>query len=689
MTRRTLLLAACSVAALAQQTPPVSTTVQVTATRFPEEAAKVPASVTVITGEELRDRGATDLRTALALAAGINIAPGGDSGPASSVPEMWGLREFDAFLLVVDGVPWGGTFNPALSTLDLENVERIEVQRGSAPVMYGATSFVGVIHVIHKLPADATGSARAWVGTHSSGGASASMKLPSWAGFTSSLSVEAAKQGYADPRTEYKRGAFNWRNLATYGSGVLRLDVNGAWVNQMPSSPVPRTGKVLAADIPLDANHNMADAYLHDHRVGVTVGYDHTFGGVVWSNTLALTQGGQNYLRGFLVDDTTASPNAHGFRAYSRTREVFLDSHLAWTGDKEWKVVLGMDHMQGQGVGRGGDFDYDIALDGSNAPSPSTLPNQADVRVDDFRAFSGLYAFAEFEPIERLVLEGGVRLNHTEETRRTWAWEFGVGGDGGSDRKTYNKLSGSLGLSYAFYQSGRDRVTVFADYRNTFKPAAIDFGLDSQPDILKPEQAQSYEVGVKGQMWDGRLNAEVAVFRMDFSNLVVSNDPTGGGSPVLQNAGHERFQGVEASLALRLTKEFTARATYSHHDSRFTDSWQDFGGTATQLAGKRLEMTPYHLAGLGLTYAPKEGFVGTLEGNYHGWAYLNKRNTAPTGGYTTLAASAGWRFRTFEVRVSGTNLTDKRVPVTESELGEGQYYRMPGRQVNASVRFTF
>ena len=119
---------------LGAQTPlPPSAVVEVTATRFPEDPAKVPASITVYSARELADRGATDLRSALALAAGVYVAPGGDGGPASSVPEFWGLKEFDAFLLVVDGVPWGGAFNPALSTLSLEGVERIEVQRGAAP----------------------------------------------------------------------------------------------------------------------------------------------------------------------------------------------------------------------------------------------------------------------------------------------------------------------------------------------------------------------------------------------------------------------------------------------------------------------------------------------------------------------------------------------------------------------------
>ena len=78
--------------------------------------------------------------------------PGGDAGPAGSVPALWGLREFDAFLLVVDGVPWGGAFIPNLPTLDLNDVDRIEVLRGPAPITYGSTSFVGVIHVFHQQP---------------------------------------------------------------------------------------------------------------------------------------------------------------------------------------------------------------------------------------------------------------------------------------------------------------------------------------------------------------------------------------------------------------------------------------------------------------------------------------------------------------------------------------------------------
>src|SRR5258708_340620 len=109
-------LLAASVAGAQTQVPAQHEVIEVTATRVAEDVLNVPASVTVIDGDELRARNANDLGSALALVAGVSVAPGGEGGPGSAVPEMWGLREFDAFLLVVDGVPCGGAFNADLPT---------------------------------------------------------------------------------------------------------------------------------------------------------------------------------------------------------------------------------------------------------------------------------------------------------------------------------------------------------------------------------------------------------------------------------------------------------------------------------------------------------------------------------------------------------------------------------------------
>ena len=74
---------------------------------------------------------------------------------------------------------------------------------------------------------------------------------------------------------------------------------------------------------------------------------------------------------------------------------------------------------------------------------------------------------------------------------------------------------------------------------------------------------------------------------------------------------------------------------------------------------------------------------------YVGDRYLNKRNTALAEPYADWSAALGWRTRRLEVRLDGRNLGDVRPPVAESEIGDAQYYLLPGRQVDLSVSLRF
>src|SRR5215510_8002979 len=195
----------------AQQLPVIHERVEVTTTRLPEDPQDVPTAVEVFNGDELRNRGYHDLRSALTFAIGVEIAPGGDAGPASSVPDFWGVKELDAFLLVVDGVPWCGSFNPALTTLGLNDIERVEVMRGPAPVTYGATSFVGVIHVVHKDTAAKERSLSVSGGTYGTFGVHFSTPVPLSDKWSSRLSLDAQREGFSDDRTNYRRGHALWR----------------------------------------------------------------------------------------------------------------------------------------------------------------------------------------------------------------------------------------------------------------------------------------------------------------------------------------------------------------------------------------------------------------------------------------------------------------------------------------------
>ena len=149
----TLLLPGVS-AQPAPQTPPpapqtLNVTVQVTATRFGEPVAEVPG------------RSAWSPATKSAPAAPPTCAPrwrcsaASASRPAATpvrpapCPACSGVREVDDLLLLIDGIPAGGAFIPQVEAISLNNVERIEVMRGAAPVYFGTTAFAGTINVIH------------------------------------------------------------------------------------------------------------------------------------------------------------------------------------------------------------------------------------------------------------------------------------------------------------------------------------------------------------------------------------------------------------------------------------------------------------------------------------------------------------------------------------------------------------
>src|SRR5260370_3930974 len=284
----------------------------------------------VSVGDELRAGGVRDWRGGLPLAIGVEIARGGDAGPASAVPAFWGLKEFDAFLLVVDGVPLGGAFNPALTSLNLTEVDRIEVLRGPAPVMYGATSFVGVIQVIHK---DAAATGKELVlrgGSFGTGGATFSTAVPLSGNWSSRLTLDGEREGFSDDRTAFRRGHGAWR-VARKGAEQQRLwfgaDLN--WLNQDPASPRVRDGQVLSPLNPVDANYNPAGAFLNDHRVTLMGGFDRHAGGGMWSTTASVSHSAQDALRGFLVDLSDTVDNAHGFRETIGLTDVYLDSHVS------------------------------------------------------------------------------------------------------------------------------------------------------------------------------------------------------------------------------------------------------------------------------------------------------------------------------------------------------------------------
>jgi vitamin B12 transporter len=123
--------------------------VVVTATRSPLAADRAPASVSVISGEQLRREGITLVLDALRQVPGVSVVQTGSYGGQTSLFIRGGESKFAKVL--VDGVPVndaGGAFD--FSTLSTDNLDRIEIVRGPASVLYGSDAMAGVVQLFTR-----------------------------------------------------------------------------------------------------------------------------------------------------------------------------------------------------------------------------------------------------------------------------------------------------------------------------------------------------------------------------------------------------------------------------------------------------------------------------------------------------------------------------------------------------------
>src|SRR5437773_4891688 len=140
--------------------------VVVTATRFPRSAAGVPAAVTVLPGVDLRAQGIHTVLEALRDVPGAAVVQTGSFGGQTSLFLRGGQSNYVKVL--VDGVPVnqpGGSFDFANLTTD--NVERIEVVRGPASVLYGSDAVTGVGQILTRRGIGVAGAdASVWAGNY-------------------------------------------------------------------------------------------------------------------------------------------------------------------------------------------------------------------------------------------------------------------------------------------------------------------------------------------------------------------------------------------------------------------------------------------------------------------------------------------------------------------------------------------
>ena len=681
-----------------QPTPaPVSENVVVSATRGPEIETEIPGQATVVTGDELRRRNASTLADALADVVGLDTGNGSDNGSRLPNIGLWGLKEFDALLVMVDGVPVGGPFNPSLSQINVEDIDRIEIVKGPQGTLYGVSAFAGMIQVFTKSGSKGT-EVRVSGGSFSTGRLSLSHTANIGAAKLRLFGSFERSDGWQD-RTDYKgdRGGLRL-DTPVFGAGKLSVTFDLIRDTQFFGSPVPVDNGEPVAGFRIDRNYEIKGARIDHHVYSLTTHWQQPLSAsVLLENVLGIARDNQISIRSFIDGVEGNEATAAGVALKPQETDVSNDLHLttSFSAAGVHRLVAGAALTWGRTTAKGTGFDIDLQVDPVEVPTFADTPAGDHRSFVDRRTFFGVYVNDEWTPVRFLTLTGGARYDRGSERLFAMGQEVGapnadVSRDSRSDGQWSGGLS-ALGRLVENRSGALNDANLYVAAKSAFKPAAPNLTEAENAEILKPERTRSGEAGLKTRWLDRQVSFDVSVFHVIFENLVVSNVGPDG-TPQLLNAGSERFQGSEFTLGYRpaALSGLSFLAGYAHHDARFIEfSFLNAEGQLRVVNGKRLELVPRDLWNARLEYATGSGPSAFFALRHQNRRPLNRRNVNYTDSFFESDAGFGWDFPWGRISVVGRNLGDSRHYVAESEIGDSQFYIASPRRFTAEVAFRF
>ncbi|MEN3977147.1 TonB-dependent receptor [Emcibacter sp. SYSU 3D8] len=650
------LLAACAAApAWAQDAPAPAPAagvdqVTVTAQRRAERQEEVPISITVQTGEQLATAGVDNLRDLEQVTPGLTFqAQGNFVQPAlrGITTLVTGPGSDNPIALYIDGV-YEGT--QAGASIDLPDIERIEVSKGPQGTLFGRNATGGAIQIITRSPSfETTGSVSASAGFYGGAGASRSSYDLGIKGFVSGpLVADKVAASFS----------FAYRNVDGYSRNIVPGMVPAAAGNY-PSDRMDwlrsytLRGKLLIT--PSDRVTILATAYYMqratDHgSVGLPVDGltaaslypDAVYGTAPWQYAYdapdPLTRL-RNYGGSLKIDIDTGVGNFTSTSAYTLSRYLErVDVDAAYSPqclaaapstfaclafkDQQPNDNFFQDFLfTSEQLGRltflvGGNIfisngkipawinDFtDGALPGApQVVYPPLLTATTKVKTKAY----GIFAQADYEIVDRLTLTAGVRYSYEKKTG--FVTFFGAPYFEFAD-PDWDSVTPRVGLRYEI----DDRTNIYATFSKGFKSGILPI-LTVGP-AVDPEKVTAYEIGFKTAQANFTFNA--AGFYYDYKNLQIQSFT--GTAIIPTNAASARIYGLEFDGTAQVTDGLSLRlgATWMPK-ADFTDfpNAAGFGPPITagglgaivgDVSGDRLMRAPKLSAVFSLTYETRAG----------------------------------------------------------------------------------
>ncbi|WP_394538900.1 TonB-dependent siderophore receptor [Lysobacter enzymogenes] len=686
-----LPLALAAFAAAAQQAPADPTTldnVQVqapiakrsqTVTKTDTPLIEVPQSVSVITAQQMRDRGIQGIEEAVWYTAG---AQGGGYG--QDTRSDWLLvrgfspaRYMDG-LTLTDGVWTGGT------RIEPYGLERLDVLKGPSSVAYGAMPPGGLVNMVSKRPTDEVlREVEVTLGNYDLRQAAFDFGGPLSADGVWSYRLTGLARN-SDNIVDYVKDdryffapALSWKP-----SEDTELTVLARWQKADTAQGggfLPAAGTVLPnphGKIPRERYTGEPgwNDYVKTMR---SLGYEfrHRFSDAVTFR--------QNLRYGKVDVDHDAGVGAFGLQDDLRTLTRYYfpleeeSKSFAVDNNVEWKFGTGAwDHTLLAGIDyRRLESDYRSAFAFGAPPldifnpvygAPIVKPAYTS-RQDKVQQQLGVYVQDQIR-IDRWVITAAGRQDRvrtrTDQLLATPATR---------ERQSDSKFSGRLGVNYLF-DSG---WAPYLAWSQSFEPTV---GVDFFGRSFRPTTGEQIEAGLKFQPASGRALLTLAAYEIKQKNTLTV-DPAHTLFSIQQ--GETRVRGAELEGRWNFANGLSVYGAYTYTDSQVTKT-NDAGAL-----GKQIALQPRNVASLGADYSIGYGALSGLGFGagvrYTGDHYGDTYNQWKTPSYTLFDASVRYDLDAWRFQLNASNLSDKEY-VAVCNSATWCYYGYP-RTVTASVRY--
>ena len=656
-------------------TNPEYRTPDTTALKLDAPLRDIPQTIDVIPSQVMRDQRALSLQDAVKNVAGIGMATG--DGQRDQFVIRGNIAYGDLF---IDGVR-----DDALYFRDLSNIERIEILKGPASVLYGRGSSGGLINRVSKKP-----------GTE---GGEIVLSYGSWDDKRGEIDLGHV---FTDNDVAVRLTGAIERSDSYRDQGFLKREAIAPSVLFAPSD---RTRILLQADY-------LRDRRLTDNGIpafqgrpvdvpastyyGAANGREVDFSqSEVWSTTATLDHEFSDTLRlhnafryyDYTLDRQNTIPNIvnEAARTVTLNRQSTDRAEHGWfnqlelsgtfsTGPLEHKLLLGFE--------AGRQSKYELRIDRANIatvdlfnPVLPVLPlavsgNPSTNRTGVYKTL-GFYAQDMIALGEHWKVLAGLRHDRfRQEVHQRIAGQPDLA-------RTDTFWSPRIGVVW----QPTPTQSYYFSWNKSYQPSGETFALSASSADIAPEKTINREIGAKFDLFDGKLSATISAFNLKRSDIKATD-------PVLLRVvpvGVQRTRGIEASAQLELAEGWQAIASYAYLDARITKSPALDSGVPIQ--GNRPTLTPTHSASLWLmrNFGDRFGLGGGV--NYVGDRQANLANTVVLPEYVTADAMAWARLGKFKAQLNIRNIFDRDYIV--SAHGTVGNLNMPGapRSVMLTLRY--